>query len=421
MPFVSATLNLPSFESYTLVLPAVSTGNVGQLCVDVLLSTYDVKKIGYFHDPNVEPMVGNDALAVSPNNICGQLSLPVEVFLCESYHLVIVQQRAPCLKGCHSLFVNNMTSWIKEARFSGVVLLSSTFAFTRQDHHLLNTHQFRYLCTEEEKKSRNILMTILQKLRWPIFDTSTSLAKKQTYSSECDFGDFVITTKRSGNEKHPMDQLQGSGITKHMFRICSEKRIRLFVLVFFASEGENSKEGLTLASVFHKYLQLLRAHNVCTKSQNIPTTLKMNPTLTPSSTTTMTSSFSQKIQPMKTKKENKPNRSNTNKKEKKKENNDSNSVNIEKNGVKEILGTEKEKKIKMPGLKMQTAQLEEEKLIRKILEIAAKAYEGKQEKPQIGDEDELMIEQSPDGAKSMWQVPLTWAHSFGAPPDPSLY
>lgn len=321
MPFVSASLNIPSFESYTLVLPAVSTGNVGQLCVDVLLSTYDVKKIGYFHDPNVEPMVGNDALAVSPNNICGKLSLPVEVFLCASYHLVIVQQRAPCLKGCHSLFVKNMTSWIEEARFSGVVLLSSTFAFTRQDQHLLNTHQFRYLCTEEEKKTRNILMTILQKLGWPIFDTSTPLAKKQPYSSECDFGDFVITTKRSGldlNGKHPMEQLQGGGITKHMFRICSEKGIRLFVLMFFASEGENSREGLILASVFHKYLQLLRAHNVCTKSQNTPTSMETNQTLIPSTTTTTATLFPQKIQPVKKKKENKPNRSNAKKEKRKK-------------------------------------------------------------------------------------------------------
>lgn len=109
------------------------------------------------------------------------------------------------------------------------------------------------------------------------------------------------------------------------------------------------------------------------------------------------------------------------KKEKKEENNCSTSVNIEKNGVTKILTTEKQKKQKKDGLKVQTTQLEVEELIKKILEIAAREFEGKQEKHQTRDEEELIIEQSMHAPKSMWRVPLTWAHSFGPPPDPSLY
>lgn len=42
--------------------PAVSIGNIAQLSVDVLICTYHLSKIGYFHDPNVLPVVGVDAL-----------------------------------------------------------------------------------------------------------------------------------------------------------------------------------------------------------------------------------------------------------------------------------------------------------------------------------------------------------------------
>ncbi len=59
--------------------PAIGVGNVGQLCVDVLLANSpDAVKIGYFHDESLLPVVANDALAVSPANCKGTITLAVE-------------------------------------------------------------------------------------------------------------------------------------------------------------------------------------------------------------------------------------------------------------------------------------------------------------------------------------------------------
>lgn len=55
--------------------PALSIGNVGQLAVDLLISSLKAEKIGYLDEPNVLPCVGNDAYSPSPP---GKLVLPLE-------------------------------------------------------------------------------------------------------------------------------------------------------------------------------------------------------------------------------------------------------------------------------------------------------------------------------------------------------
>ncbi|KAJ0076765.1 hypothetical protein Patl1_36292 [Pistacia atlantica] len=58
-----------------LILPALSIGNVGQLAVDLLVSSTGADTIGYLDDPFVLPCVGNDAYRPSPR---GDLALPLQ-------------------------------------------------------------------------------------------------------------------------------------------------------------------------------------------------------------------------------------------------------------------------------------------------------------------------------------------------------
>lgn len=57
------------------VQPALSIGNVGQLAVDLLVSTMRAERIGYLDSPFVLPCVGNDAYGPVPQ---GDLALPLE-------------------------------------------------------------------------------------------------------------------------------------------------------------------------------------------------------------------------------------------------------------------------------------------------------------------------------------------------------
>ncbi|CAH1268845.1 PSMG2 [Branchiostoma lanceolatum] len=55
--------NIP--RGYTLLLPAVSVGNVGQLAVDLIVHTLGMERIGYLHTDCLLPMVGNNPFATS--------------------------------------------------------------------------------------------------------------------------------------------------------------------------------------------------------------------------------------------------------------------------------------------------------------------------------------------------------------------
>ena len=55
--------------------PALSIGNVGQLAVDLLVSSTAAERVGYLDDLNLLPCVGNDAYGPLP---CGDIALPLE-------------------------------------------------------------------------------------------------------------------------------------------------------------------------------------------------------------------------------------------------------------------------------------------------------------------------------------------------------
>ncbi|XP_052308061.1 uncharacterized protein LOC112327304 isoform X2 [Populus trichocarpa] len=82
-------------ETSTLILPALSIGNVGQLAVDLLVSSTRAERIGYLDDPYILPCVGNDAYGPTP---CGELALPLEAYDSRNNGVALVQQRSPVVK-----------------------------------------------------------------------------------------------------------------------------------------------------------------------------------------------------------------------------------------------------------------------------------------------------------------------------------
>ncbi|XP_012573204.1 uncharacterized protein [Cicer arietinum] len=88
----------------TLILPAVSIGNVGQLTADLFVSSMDSERVGYLDNPYVLPCVGNDAYGPLPQ---GDLALPLEVYDSPSNALTIIQQRSPVIKIYYLSSANN--------------------------------------------------------------------------------------------------------------------------------------------------------------------------------------------------------------------------------------------------------------------------------------------------------------------------
>ncbi|PWA41703.1 clast3-related protein [Artemisia annua] len=109
-------------ECSTLILPALSIGNVGQLAVDLLIASSKAERIGCLDDPNVLPCVGNDAYSFSTQ---GDLVLPLEAYESPANALSLIQQRSPVVKGMMVEFAKNLADFAVASGKKHVIILSS--------------------------------------------------------------------------------------------------------------------------------------------------------------------------------------------------------------------------------------------------------------------------------------------------------
>jgi len=125
----------PSFSGDTLILPAVSHGNVGQLAVELLINTLGAERAGIIDTRAVVPIVGGGAYDGAP----GQLVTAIEVYRCSEHKITMIQQRSPLLKGTTQSFAEDLVQWCSAAGFARVFVLSSANAAFRIDAEIAGT------------------------------------------------------------------------------------------------------------------------------------------------------------------------------------------------------------------------------------------------------------------------------------------
>ncbi|XP_039381069.1 proteasome assembly chaperone 2 isoform X1 [Mauremys reevesii] len=224
----------PDFEGFTLLLPAVSVGNVGQLAVDLVIFTLDMPKVGYFYTDCLVPMVGNNPYAAAEEN-SAELSINAEVYSLPSKKLVVLQIRSPFVKNKYRSFCQTLLSWVKSSRCAKVILLSSSHAYQCDDQQLHGT-PLRYLLSPAIQKTAGELM---QRLNWK------EMEKVAAYPGVNDT-DMVL-------------RIPGGGITTLLFSESCSNGIQMAVLLKFCSEGDNIPDALALVNYLNEWIQLVKS------------------------------------------------------------------------------------------------------------------------------------------------------------------
>ncbi|XP_060100022.1 proteasome assembly chaperone 2 isoform X2 [Heteronotia binoei] len=221
----------PEFQGFTLLMPAVSVGNVGQLTVDLVISTLGMTKFGYFYTDCLVPMVGNNPYATTEENAT-ELCINAEVYAVPSKELVVLQIRSPFIKNKYRHFCDALLSWVKGCSFARIVLLSSSHAYQRNDHQL-HTTSLRYLLSPAVQKT---VRDLIQRLNW------RELEKVSAFPEE--------------NDDEKVFHIPGGGITKLLFTESCSEGIQMVVLLKFCSEGDNIPDALVLADYLNEWLQI---------------------------------------------------------------------------------------------------------------------------------------------------------------------
>ncbi|WVQ93761.1 hypothetical protein IAU59_000839 [Kwoniella sp. CBS 9459] len=126
-----------SFRNSTLIVPAVSLGNVPQLTSDLLITSLGLKRVGQIGDDDtVAPFAGRGE---DGEVVTGGL----EVYGHEGSELFVIQQRSPTLKTKKDEHVALLSDFIRSAEngLGFVLVLTSLDAASQDDAQLLTPHQ----------------------------------------------------------------------------------------------------------------------------------------------------------------------------------------------------------------------------------------------------------------------------------------
>jgi predicted ATP-grasp superfamily ATP-dependent carboligase len=108
--------------------PVVSTGNVGQLAVDLLISYGSshecVTWVGSLETAHVLPACGYEAYPGQPPRLVTTL----ELYVFDKRKVAVVQQRAPVVSSANAEFAADLLSWAKASGFQ-VRCFSRSFAW----------------------------------------------------------------------------------------------------------------------------------------------------------------------------------------------------------------------------------------------------------------------------------------------------
>ncbi|XP_049476435.1 proteasome assembly chaperone 2 isoform X1 [Panthera uncia] len=242
--FVPCGDSVPDLAGFSFLMPAVSVGNVGQLAIDLIISTLNMCKIGYFYTDCLVPMVGNNPYATAEENST-ELSINAEVYSLPSKKLVALQLRSIFIKTFFLFFqrytkykskpfCEKLLSWVKSSNCAKVIVLSSSHSYHRNDLQLRST-PFRYLLTPFLQKT---VQNKIKSLNWEEMEKSPCIP-------EIDDSEFCI-------------RIPGGGITKTLYDEGCSKEIPMVVLLKFVSEGDNIPDALGLVEYLNEWLQIIK-------------------------------------------------------------------------------------------------------------------------------------------------------------------
>lgn len=232
----------------TLILPALSIGNVGQLATDLLISSLRAERIGYFDDPNVLPCVGNNAYSPSPP---GDLALPLEAYDSSSNALTLIQQRSPVVKGMMIEFAKNLSKFASENGKKHVIILSSLDFKCWQNIDLSSGLQIYYLSSSNRDGTDEDCET----LGWKRLEEYNPAQRRWAYLSS------TVENNVNPEDGFTFEELEEEDYYPSLpfaalFSCFKAKGMKVTCLFCYCSEGDNTPDAFHLAEATSKLLKL---------------------------------------------------------------------------------------------------------------------------------------------------------------------
>jgi len=227
MTFIHSNSGL-HLEGKTLIVPVVSTANVAQLAVDLLIATLSLVRVAVLDSRYCVPVVG-----AREDDLNG-ITTPIELYGRSDLDFLVIQQRSPILKSRKQEFIDIFLGFIKTSKIGAVLLISGVDPLNRTDAQMMTTtYQFR-------PKNSRISSTALQSLESLPIPAYTSPVRQEPQNLE---------------ESNNIPFIPGGGLTRRILNSLPDGwSVPTACLLQFVFEGDNQTDANILASIVAKVI-----------------------------------------------------------------------------------------------------------------------------------------------------------------------
>ncbi|WVZ60686.1 hypothetical protein U9M48_010673 [Paspalum notatum var. saurae] len=231
----------------TLIMPALSIGNVGQLAVDLLISSARARRVAYLDEPSVLPCAGNDAFG--PDAV-GDLALALEAYESGPHRLAFIQQRSPVITGMMVSFAKNIADFISSIGKNHIVILSSLDSGKRRVIDASSHMQVYYLssCNEDGFDPE------YEKLGWKKLEEYDPSHKRWSFLGSLVEGGSLSEDMVDDADEMTINDYYASLPFAALFTACKAKGLKVSCIMCYCSEGDNMPESFQLAEAVCKLL-----------------------------------------------------------------------------------------------------------------------------------------------------------------------
>jgi len=224
---------LGKLSGYSVILPAVSVGNAGQLCIDVLLENIDKNKMSCTQvlHPSIVPIVGPDPLRLGGDD--SAVLTAMQAYTVTDSRLVIFQLRSGILPGAGAAFIADFLKWFQEADCADLIVIGSMQSHECIDKQITGT-PLRYLSTTQNSRQ--------------IPDQFVQLESREEQATG-----FM----QNDNNTSSGPFIPGGGISSRVYQSCQMKGIAATLMLKFCSEGDNRTDGIVLSDYLNQVLNIL--------------------------------------------------------------------------------------------------------------------------------------------------------------------
>lgn len=210
MPPILKFFEDADLNGFTLIIPAVSVGNVPQLTLDLLIKTFNFQKIASLWHPSIVSSVGADPYDFSSSKIC----TACELYSNEMLKVACMQLRSTLDSKTANKFFEDLYNCVNSLNFKKIIILSSAF-----DYELPNINKKRFYFLDNLQNNLFNIPDIEQ-------------LEKDMYGKYC---------------------VNGTGFALNLYAVLS-KGLKCILLGKYISEGDNRPDA---QAVLEKVLQVL--------------------------------------------------------------------------------------------------------------------------------------------------------------------